>query len=95
MKPRLKVWLGISFAAFGLAAIGGGVGLAWYLREHSDAFFTDADTIDRPVDESSPRDVLWRDPADLPAVINTAADEYGPALSADGLSLYSGGGDGN
>ncbi len=88
MKRPLKVWLAISFAAFGLAAIGGGVGLAWYLREHSDAFFTDADTIDRPVDESSPRDVLWRDPADLPAAINTSVDEYGPALSADGLSLY-------
>lgn len=88
MKRPLKVWLALSFAAFGLAAIGGGAGLAWYLREHSDAFFTDADTIDRPVAESSPRDVLWRDPVDLPAVINTAFDEYGPALSTDGLSLY-------
>ncbi len=88
MNRPLKAWLAISFAAFGLAAVGGGVGLAWYLREHNNAFFTDADTIDRPVDESSPRDVLWRDPTDLPAVINGATDEYGPALSADGLSLY-------
>ncbi|TDJ56961.1 MAG: hypothetical protein E2O40_03750 [Planctomycetota bacterium] len=88
MKRSLKAWLAVSFTAFGLAAIGGGGGLAWYLREHSDAFFTDADTIDRPVHESSPRDVLWRDPAGLAPVINTAADEYSPALSADGLTLY-------
>ena len=88
MRRSLKALLAVSFTAFGLAAIGGGGGLAWYLREHSDAFFTDADTIDRPVHEASPRDVLWRDPTNLAPVINTAADEYGPAVSPDGLTLY-------
>ncbi len=88
MNKTLRTWVTLGFTAFGLAAVGGGVGLTWYLREHSNSFFTDADTIDRSVDQASPRDILWREPTDLSPVINTATDEYAAGLGAEGVALY-------
>ncbi len=85
---RGRALLGGSLAAFGLISLGGAVILAWNLREQTRAYFTDADTIDRPAGEASPRDVLWRDPTGLPPAIDTAGDECAPGSSADGHVLY-------
>ncbi|MHC4415981.1 MAG: hypothetical protein ACYS0G_11920 [Planctomycetota bacterium] len=66
-----------------------GVGaVVWQFRVRHDTFFTDADTIRRPVDAASPRDVLWRPAVGLPEAINSGRDEHEPRVSADGGTLF-------
>jgi hypothetical protein len=55
------------------------------IREH---FLTDADTIKQPVAQARTRDILWQPPRPLSELINTAADDYEPRLSADGMTLF-------
>ncbi len=88
MKRSTKRWLAVGFTVFGLAAMGGGAGLAWHLREHRTDFFTDADTIDRLATETSPRDILWRPPLDLVRPVNSVTDDFAPSVTADGRSLF-------
>jgi hypothetical protein len=85
---RIRTLIGGALAAFGLASLGGAAILAWHLREQTRAFFTDADTIDRPAGETSPRDILWRNPSGLPATVDGAGTECAPATAADGQVLY-------
>jgi hypothetical protein len=88
MKRSIRRWLLFGACTLVLAAVSGAVGLAWYLREHRDAYFTDADTIHRPIDAALPRDILWRPPVALPPTVNTPDGEYGPVMSPDGSTLY-------
>ena len=51
-------------------------------------FYTDADTIKEPAATAHTRDILWQPPKKLAEIISTAADDYEPRLSADGLTLF-------
>ncbi|MHC4827451.1 MAG: hypothetical protein ACYTEY_12920, partial [Planctomycetota bacterium] len=88
MKRSIRRWLLLGSATLVVAAAAGAVGLAWYLREHRDTYFTDADTIRRPITGAIPRDILWRPPVALPPIVNTPDGEYGPVLSPDGSTAY-------
>ncbi|MHC4786254.1 MAG: hypothetical protein ACYTE6_09830, partial [Planctomycetota bacterium] len=88
MKRPIRRWLLFGTCTLVVAAASGAVGLAWYLREHRDTYFTDADTILRPIDAAAPRDILWRPPVGLPPIVNTADGEHGPVMSPDGSTLY-------
>ncbi|MFO0974202.1 MAG: carboxypeptidase regulatory-like domain-containing protein [Phycisphaerae bacterium] len=81
---RLKVVALLLVAA--LVAAGGAI--AWRLRPQRIDLLTDADTIRVSRDTATVREVLWRPPTPLPATIDTAADEYEPAVSADGRELF-------
>jgi hypothetical protein len=76
----------ILIATVALAVVGAAA-LAWHLRERRDGFYTDADTIRRAVDDTAPRDVLWRPARPLDALVNTGGDEYEPRVTADGHAL--------
>jgi hypothetical protein len=88
MKRSIRRWLLLGSGTLVVVAAVGAVGLAWYLREHRDTYFTDAATIHRPVETATPRDILWRPPVALPPVMNTAGDEYAPVMSPDGAVFY-------
>jgi hypothetical protein len=88
MKRSIRRWLLLGTTTLVVAASAGAVGVAWYLREHRDTYFTDADTIHRPIDAARPRDILWRPPVALPPIVNTPDGEYGPVMSPDGSTLY-------
>ncbi|MCZ6699263.1 MAG: hypothetical protein O7D94_10065, partial [Planctomycetota bacterium] len=61
---------------------------AWRLRPRSRSFYTDADSIKRPIETVQPRDILWRPPAKLPDLLRADGDVGEPQLSADGLTLF-------
>ena len=50
--------------------------------------WTDDRDIRRPDAEAYVRQVLWTDPAALPAPLNTPGHEYEPAASSDGGELF-------
>ena len=66
----------------------GAAAIIWHGRQRHVGYFTDADTIRRPLADASPRDVLWQPARELAAVINTGVDEYEPRLAADGTMLF-------
>ncbi|MCP4246122.1 MAG: hypothetical protein GY778_03650 [bacterium] len=71
-----------------MAAVIGGGALVWQQWPRWDRFYTDAETIRRPVADIDPRDVLWQPPVPLGEVVNTSAEDYEPHLSWDGLTLF-------
>jgi len=66
----------------------GAAAIAWHGRQRHVGYYTDADTIRRPLADTSPRDILWQPARDLADVINTDLDEYEPRLVADGTMLF-------
>ncbi|MCZ6654627.1 MAG: hypothetical protein O7D91_16565, partial [Planctomycetota bacterium] len=68
---------------FGAVAVSGWQ--LWFVRQ---AFYSDADTINRPADMAVVRDILWQPPQRLAELINTLEDDYEPRPSADGQLLY-------
>ncbi|MHC4219844.1 MAG: hypothetical protein ACYSU7_15490, partial [Planctomycetota bacterium] len=88
MKRRNRQSLLFASCTLVLACVVGAIALAWHLREHRDTYFTDADTIRRPIDAATPRDILWRPPVGLPQIVNTPGDEHGPVISPDGATLF-------
>jgi hypothetical protein len=79
---RIGVWLLV------IAAVVAACAALWHVRPRQVSFYTDADSIRTPSAHAQPRDVLWLPPEMLPALVNTAADEYEPKLSADGMTLF-------
>ena len=60
----------------------------WYERERHTTIFSDADSIRAPIDKVTPRDVLWRPPAALPDLLNSDGNEFEPAFTSDGITMY-------
>lgn len=60
----------------------------WYQREQHTTIFSDAEFILAPIDEVTPRDVLWRPPVALPDVLNSGGNEFEPAFTSDGITMY-------
>lgn len=76
----------IGSAVVVLMAIAAG---AWWLtRPTMRAYYADGVTIREAVRGATKRDVLWQPPVKLPAIINTAADDYEPRLNWDEHTLY-------
>ena len=62
--------------------------IAAVLWPRTRSFYTDADTIKEPAETAGLRDILWQPPSKLPDLVDSAADEYEPKISADGMTLY-------
>ena len=60
----------------------------WYQREQHTTIFSDAEFILAPIDEVTPRDVLWQPPVALPDVLNSVGNEFEPAFTSDGITMY-------
>jgi hypothetical protein len=70
-----------------LVLIVGGA-IAWHTWPRTREFYSDAEAIKRPVEQTTAREILWKPPAMLPGWATAMADEYEPRLSDDGLTLY-------
>jgi len=81
-------WLRRVFVCLALATIATVAVAAVITWPHTRAFYTDADKIDRPEDRASLRDILWQPPERLTGLVDASIDEYEPAISADGMTLY-------
>jgi hypothetical protein len=64
------------------------VGVAWYQRPLSFGFYTDGESIRRPLDTGQPRDILWQPPKPPAGILPMTEHEYEPRLSRDGQTLY-------
>lgn len=71
-----------------ITVLAAAVGVAWRVLPQKRAYYTDAGTIREPLTTARVRDVLWEPPARLPDLINSAAEDYEPRQSADGMTLY-------
>ncbi|MCZ6834243.1 MAG: hypothetical protein O7G85_00570, partial [Planctomycetota bacterium] len=71
-----------------IVSIIGLIAIAWYQRERQVSFLSDAATIREPLDAVNPRDVLWSPAVKLPGLLNTQGNEFEPAVSPDGFTLY-------
>lgn len=58
------------------------------LADRNAIVYTDGRTIQIPKGEAPVRSILWTDPAPLAGFLNTGDEEYHPALSPDGASVY-------
>jgi len=85
MKRITKIWLVSGVSAVILSGIGA---IAWHLRTQSFIFYTDADSIRRPIDEVKPRDILWRPAVKLSDAINSSADEKDPGVGAGAMTVF-------
>ncbi|MEK6799141.1 MAG: hypothetical protein AABZ12_09275 [Planctomycetota bacterium] len=81
-KRRVVTW-----AAALLLLAAGGVWIRQRRPIHV-SFYTDAESIREPASTTTPRDILWQPPVRLTEPINSAADDYEPRLTADGLTMY-------
>ncbi len=85
VSPRMRRFLVVLCVALLLGVAGFAM---WRVVPGSESFYTDADTIKRPIAVAQVRDILWQPPVPLSELINTTADDYEPRLSADGLTLF-------
>ena len=72
----------------GLLVLIGAAAVAWHTWPRTREFYSDAEAIKRPVEQTTAREVLWKPPSMLPGWATAMADEYEPRLSDDGLTLY-------
>jgi hypothetical protein len=68
--------------------VAGAALVMWRIRLHDQSFYTDADSIEVPVEGADVRDVLWRPAEMLPAPANSGLDDLEPRIAADGMSMY-------
>jgi len=61
--------------------------VAWHLRPHRQAFYTDTQTIKTPQQGTVAREILWEPPARLADGLNTTDDDAEPTTSGDGKTL--------
>ncbi len=85
-RPRRR-WKVAGLAALLIVLVSGGA-LGWHLRLQRTTYLTDADTIKRPLEDASPRDVLWRPAERLAGAFNTATDESEPSVAVDAGTLF-------
>ena len=85
-RPRRR-WKIAGLAALLIVLVVGGA-IGWHLRLRRTTYLTDADTIKRPLEDASPRNVLWRPAERLPGALSTATDESEPSVAADGGPLF-------
>src|SRR5688572_20764047 len=71
-------------AAVGVGALGGAL---WWIDAHEQEVFTDDASIEQPLDQAVPRDILWRPPEVLgPGVVPPGA--IGGAFRPDGRFAF-------
>jgi len=76
------------FIVAGLTVLSAAGAIAWFLRQRENTFYTDADSIQEPLETASLRDILWTPAVDLgPRINDSALDDSEPAIGADGSEL--------
>lgn len=81
----MKRTTAILIGGVALVAIGATVvAVQSYQVRQGNSYFTNGHGVRIALEGAQPRTVVWETPVALDAVINTAADEYEPRMSADG-----------
>ncbi len=86
--PAASRWLRRILFVLAISLVAVAVGLAAYTWPQTKVFYTDADKIDRSAEAARLRDILWQPPVRLGGLIDFGTDEYEPAISADGMTLF-------
>ncbi|MFP4353499.1 MAG: hypothetical protein ACLFUJ_00130 [Phycisphaerae bacterium] len=81
---KLGWWIAASASAG--AVVAGAAVLAWWI--FAGTVWTDGAGLRRDGDATQPRQVLWDQPESIQGLVRSEAQEYEPALSADGKELY-------
>jgi len=85
MKRALTILMIVSVLG---AMIAAAALVAWRVRLNDRSFYTDAESIEVPVESADVRDVLWRPAELLQGPVNSPADDLDPRISADGMTMY-------